>query len=365
MLTDRRRGGLGAGARRNRPQYGAAADLPALSICRLESPEELLKKLRQHAEDPEMAEFTCPICWEPFWQPVRTVCGHAFCESCLLKSVLAQLGYDQPDVSCPMCRHPLHVEDVSADEALLKRIRLLVAEKSREAETQNRTHAGRLHRGLARSPATVSPSPSARALRCTGQPCTPCPTELPARASTAGQRTRPFPGWMRVAPEERPATSGACTSRSAFWASPPTFSVTSGGVWSGGCGGMEATPFQAGMVALNEDPMELTPLWPDWPLPSQQPVPPTSKSVVRTPREGEGGNARTGTEGFDRHAVSKPARSVMPRLAHKLRPCSQPGRGARTSRAHGAHGAHAVQHVLPESRRHPCGGVGSRFLTPA
>ena len=64
---------------RSRPQYGAAkAALPALSICRLESPEEILKKLRQHAEDPAMAEFTCPICWEPLcwhsWVTISQMC---------------------------------------------------------------------------------------------------------------------------------------------------------------------------------------------------------------------------------------------------------------------------------------------------
>ena len=123
--------------RRRRPSAPVppSQQLPALSICRLEAPEELLKKLRRHADDPALAEFSCPICWEPFWQPVRTVCGHAFCEGCLLKSVLAQLGHDQPDVSCPLCRHPLHVDDVSADEALLTRIRLVIAQKNREIET--------------------------------------------------------------------------------------------------------------------------------------------------------------------------------------------------------------------------------------
>lgn len=186
------------------------APLPALSICRLEAPEELLKKLRRHADDPALAEFTCPICWEPFWQPVRTVCGHAFCEGCLLKSVLAQLGHDQPDVSCPLCRHPLHVDDVSADEALLTRIRLVIAQKNREIETPGtgRACSGRLFRGSTRSPNLETPG--MRTLHCTGHPCTPAPVEL-LRAQTSGATKRPIlASWMRVAPSDelRPATSG-------------------------------------------------------------------------------------------------------------------------------------------------------------
>lgn len=202
-------GSTGAGsASGSHGSHGShGAPLPALSICRLEAPEELLKKLRRHADDPALAEFTCPICWEPFWQPVRTVCGHAFCEGCLLKSVLAQLGHDQPDVSCPLCRHPLHVDDVSADEALLTRIRLVIAQKNREIETPGtgRACSGRLFRGSTRSPNLET---GMRTLHCTGHPCTPAPVEL--RAQTSGATKRPIlASWMRVAPAElRPATSG-------------------------------------------------------------------------------------------------------------------------------------------------------------
>ncbi|CAE8641735.1 unnamed protein product [Polarella glacialis] len=137
------------------PEFGISAELPALSVCRLEAREELLRKLRRHVDDPALADFTCPICWEPFWQPVRTVCGHAFCEGCLLKSVLAQLGHDQPDVSCPMCRHPLHVDDVTADQALLTRIRLVLTERTREEQPAKTSGNGRICRGLVRGSTPV------------------------------------------------------------------------------------------------------------------------------------------------------------------------------------------------------------------
>lgn len=134
-------------AARGRAEFGVSSALPALSVCRIEAPEDVLRKLRQHVDDPALAEYTCPICWDPFWQPVRTVCGHAFCESCLLKAVLAQLSHQQPDVSCPLCRHPLHVDDVTVDQALLTRIRLILTERGKETASPARRGSGRVHRG--------------------------------------------------------------------------------------------------------------------------------------------------------------------------------------------------------------------------
>ena len=180
----------------------------------MEAPEELLKKLRRFSDDPALAEFTCPICWEPFWQPVGTVCGHAFCEGCLLKSVLAQLGHQQPDVSCPMCRHPLHVEDVAADEALLVRLRGVIAQRHRE-EVLSRS-SGRLCRGSTRSPKLEAP-----VLR---------PEAVAIRAQSSSAATRPvLASWMRVAPRpqtvpelqirpERPQSSDERPQTSSMWA---------------------------------------------------------------------------------------------------------------------------------------------------
>lgn len=111
--------------------FGTPAELPELIVSRLEVGEELMRKFRQHIDDPLLVDFTCPICWEPFWEPVRTVCGHAFCESCLLKAVLAQLGQHQPDVSCPLCRNPLCVDDVFPDQELVINMRLALEGHSR------------------------------------------------------------------------------------------------------------------------------------------------------------------------------------------------------------------------------------------
>eukprot|EP00929_Paragymnodinium_shiwhaense_P035592 TRINITY_DN19187_c0_g1_i1.p1 TRINITY_DN19187_c0_g1~~TRINITY_DN19187_c0_g1_i1.p1 ORF type:complete len:586 (+),score=110.03 TRINITY_DN19187_c0_g1_i1:214-1971(+) len=187
----------------SRAEFGVSSELPALSVCRLEAREELLRKLRQHLDDPALAEFTCPICWEPFWQPVRTVCGHAFCEACLLKSVLAQLGQHVPDVTCPLCRHPLNVEDVAADQALMTRIGAALAERTREGDNpvvakrsmHNIGAGGRVWRGLASSvgaamgngrasPAAVRPGTAA-------VPTAVPPGLLGSGASAAGAAPRP------------------------------------------------------------------------------------------------------------------------------------------------------------------------------
>ena len=327
MFTSLRRRGACS-----RPQYGAAANLPALSICRLEAPEETLKKLRQHAEDPAMAEFTCPICWEPFWQPVRTVCGHAFCEGCLLKSVLAQLGYDQPDVSCPMCRHPLHVEDVAADEALLTRIRLVVAQKSRESEAHSRTHAGRLHRGSTCSPAERAERANPRALRCTGQPCTPVPVEWPVRAFSSGAQRMPFQGsFLQAASDARPATSGCVASshKSAFW--PQNLSAnrpSSSGVWAPRG---DLAPFSLDGVPPVEEDTVLRPLWPTWPAAAAAALPsPMNPIGCSEDLEGNAG----GVIDYAQEEVHFPAATKASRPAmQKLRPRSQPSKqGSRTSR---------------------------------
>lgn len=137
-----------------RPEFGVASQLPALSVCRLEAREDVLRKLRRHVDDPALSDFTCPICLDPFWQPVRTVCGHAFCEACLLKAVLTQLSQQTPDISCPLCRTHLHVDDVAADQALLTKMRQALSERDEDAamERTGSRRAGRLCRGLTATP---------------------------------------------------------------------------------------------------------------------------------------------------------------------------------------------------------------------
>eukprot|EP00928_Gymnodinium_smaydae_P030523 TRINITY_DN22680_c0_g2_i1.p1 TRINITY_DN22680_c0_g2~~TRINITY_DN22680_c0_g2_i1.p1 ORF type:complete len:545 (+),score=92.99 TRINITY_DN22680_c0_g2_i1:96-1730(+) len=212
-------------------EFGVVSDLPALSVCRLEAREDVLMKMRQHLDDPALAEFTCPICLVLFWQPVRTVCGHAFCERCLLRSVLAQLNMEQPDVSCPLCRHPLHVEDVSLDQALMTRIRLALRDVERAAENSS-TRAqsggaasggrrrsagttGRLHRGAATAPAVraaavaaTSPLEAATSAALASRPSTARSDLAVASTSVAGAQAPPAAPPQRT-PRQAVGSSGA------------------------------------------------------------------------------------------------------------------------------------------------------------
>lgn len=189
-----------------RLEYGVSSDLPALNVCRLEPPEQLLRKLQQHVNDPALANFTCPICWDPFWQPVRTVCGHAFCEACLLQAVLSQLSQDQPDVSCPLCRTPLHVDDVTMDQALLTRIRMALSERERRSNSRGRRR-GTLYAGRTPQASRWRPSPvgacATGALTCADTDSLCVEPGIISRPSTSGSPS----GASSVAPWSAAKTS--------------------------------------------------------------------------------------------------------------------------------------------------------------
>mmetsp|Transcript_35464 Transcript_35464/g.64976 ORF Transcript_35464/g.64976 Transcript_35464/m.64976 type:complete len:412 (-) Transcript_35464:83-1318(-) len=209
---------------RSKREYGAKGDLPALSICRLEAPEDLCNALKQHIDDPALANYTCPICWEPFWQPVRTVCGHAFCEGCLLKAVLMQLSQGTADVSCPLCRHHLHVDDVTADQALLTRMRLILSERRREGRA---TPSGERGSRCATDRADPARCQEARQRPATSSGSMSARNANTARQQWASDEGRLTPTPVRMSPVpwgipgSRPATVGAGCSRTvAPWHQP-------------------------------------------------------------------------------------------------------------------------------------------------
>lgn len=263
------------GSSLGRPEVEGSGELPPLSICRLETRDEFFRKLQQHADDPAFVDFACPICWEPFWQPVRTVCGHAFCKGCLLKSTLAQLEQVPANVSCPMCRHPLTVNDITDDIALVTGIRLLMAECSqgsgsvRRAREQDRHRAARgacRHGFPDRARAPQAPLRSQMASDAPERErlvvlASSAPLRRPAwQEAEASDGGHTFKSWVRVAPSAsqsreaqplRGRSSGAQSSCSVV-KTPASKPDAVDGRWSmtvDGNGGRTTTTTTAGELA--------------------------------------------------------------------------------------------------------------------
>ncbi|XP_030634994.1 RING finger protein 222 [Chanos chanos] len=67
----------------------------------------------------DSAEVECPICYQEYNQgskcPRMLECLHVFCTECLRNIQLSPLNLPDPQtptcISCPLCRHPTHLED--------------------------------------------------------------------------------------------------------------------------------------------------------------------------------------------------------------------------------------------------------------
>ncbi|SAM09554.1 hypothetical protein [Absidia glauca] len=57
---------------------------------------------------PQPDDYSCPVCMNVAWRPIRLICGHVFCVRCLIKAQKKNM------MSCPMCRHPTAVQTASA-----------------------------------------------------------------------------------------------------------------------------------------------------------------------------------------------------------------------------------------------------------
>ncbi|CAO3625639.1 unnamed protein product [Cunninghamella echinulata] len=57
---------------------------------------------------PQPDDFSCPVCMNIAWRPIRLKCGHFYCVRCLIKAQKKGMH------SCPLCRHPTAVKTASA-----------------------------------------------------------------------------------------------------------------------------------------------------------------------------------------------------------------------------------------------------------
>ncbi|KAM9658621.1 E3 ubiquitin-protein ligase TRIM21-like isoform 1-T1 [Trichechus inunguis] len=59
-----------------------------------------------------LEEVTCPLCLDPFMEPVSIECGHNFCRACI-----SEVGKDGGSV-CPLCRHKFLLRNIRPNRQL-------------------------------------------------------------------------------------------------------------------------------------------------------------------------------------------------------------------------------------------------------
>jgi E3 ubiquitin-protein ligase BAH len=61
---------------------------------------------------PQLDDYSCPMCMELKWRPVKLSCGHTFCIRCLI------VMQNNKQHNCPFCREPT-VANANSGKALL------------------------------------------------------------------------------------------------------------------------------------------------------------------------------------------------------------------------------------------------------
>ncbi|KND02731.1 uncharacterized protein SPPG_01814 [Spizellomyces punctatus DAOM BR117] len=68
---------------------------------------------------PQPEDYSCPICQDVYWKPIRLVCGHVFCVRCLVKAQVRNVK------NCPVCRHVDAVEKATAEQLDVARMNMI------------------------------------------------------------------------------------------------------------------------------------------------------------------------------------------------------------------------------------------------
>lgn len=60
--------------------------------------------------------LSCPICQQPFMEPMTTICGHTFCKDCIFECLKMSKNYDEDSLvtgCCPLDRTPLDSANIN------------------------------------------------------------------------------------------------------------------------------------------------------------------------------------------------------------------------------------------------------------
>lgn len=97
---------------------------PAPSKKRVKLESQVLSSTQRDIEyamdDADILDvLKCPICVSPFIDPRTAVCGHSFCQVCVLKYIEATSRNAAQTVPCPNCRAPIGLDSLRDPDATL------------------------------------------------------------------------------------------------------------------------------------------------------------------------------------------------------------------------------------------------------
>ncbi|KXS09016.1 hypothetical protein M427DRAFT_39680 [Gonapodya prolifera JEL478] len=91
---------------------------------------------------PQPDDYSCPVCSEILWRPVKLRCGHSFCHTCVIKSEVTGGRRD-----CPICRAPDALHDAglqNIDQAQVEVMKKWFPEEVAARQQELDIEAGRI-----------------------------------------------------------------------------------------------------------------------------------------------------------------------------------------------------------------------------